>query len=283
MARSERQDDVTRGGVGTISRQGKRSRPDQAPDVALSRGARHQAGRRRAPPGPCAPAGAAAARGDRPAAAGAGRRAEPGAGPAHRRPAGPACPGPGDRQATGRRAACATPRRCPATAAAPPRQAARGRHGQRGPGAAGHGPGRRRAGPAGPPAAGAPWRVPPTRRPAQTAGPGQPGGQALPGTAVTAVAPSGSHRMPFVLLLCGLLGGALISALVISTTLAEGSFQISKLQDSTSALARQRQALQEQVAQKQSAQTIAQGGHQAGHAPGARAAVPRPDHRQDLQ
>ena len=49
--------------------------------------------------------------------------------------------------------------------------------------------------------------------------------------------------MPFVLLLCGLLGGALVSALVISTTLAEGSFEISKLQDSTSALARQRQSL----------------------------------------
>ncbi len=51
--------------------------------------------------------------------------------------------------------------------------------------------------------------------------------------------------MPFVLLLCGLLGGALVSALVISTTLAEGSFQINKLQDSTSALARQRQTLEE--------------------------------------
>ena len=62
--------------------------------------------------------------------------------------------------------------------------------------------------------------------------------------------------MPFVLLLCGLLGGALISALVISTTLAAGSFQISKLQDTTSALARQRQALEYQVAQARSAQVI---------------------------
>jgi uncharacterized membrane protein len=64
--------------------------------------------------------------------------------------------------------------------------------------------------------------------------------------------------MPFVLLLCGLLGGALVSALVISTTLAEGSFQISKLQDSTSSLAKQRQTLQEEVAQKQSPQQLAQ-------------------------
>ena len=78
----------------------------------------------------------------------------------------------------------------------------------------------------------------------------------------------GSHRMPFVLLLCGLLGGALVSALVISTTLAEGSFQITKLQDSTSALARQRQALEEQVAQAESAQVIEERASQARHAPG---------------
>jgi hypothetical protein len=63
--------------------------------------------------------------------------------------------------------------------------------------------------------------------------------------------------MPFVLLLCGLLGGALVSALVISTTLAEGSFEITKLQNSTSSLARERQALLQQVAQAQSAPVIA--------------------------
>jgi hypothetical protein len=72
-----------------------------------------------------------------------------------------------------------------------------------------------------------------------------------------AVAPPGTHRLPFVLLLCGLLGGALVSALVISTTLAEGSFQISNLQDSTISQARQLQSLQEQVAQAQSAPEIA--------------------------
>jgi hypothetical protein len=72
-----------------------------------------------------------------------------------------------------------------------------------------------------------------------------------------AVAPPGSHRLPFVLLLCGLLGGALISALVISTTLAEGSFEISKLQNSTIAQTKQLQSLQLQVAQAQSAAQIA--------------------------
>jgi hypothetical protein len=74
----------------------------------------------------------------------------------------------------------------------------------------------------------------------------------------------GSHRTPFVMLLCGLLGGALVSALVISTTLAEGSFEISKLQNSTSQLAKQQQTLQEQVAQAQSPQEIAQRATQLG-------------------
>jgi len=66
------------------------------------------------------------------------------------------------------------------------------------------------------------------------------------------------HHMPFFLLLCVLLGGALVCALVISTTLAEGSFQITRLQQSNDALARQRQMLQEQVAAAQSAQMIQQ-------------------------
>ena len=70
--------------------------------------------------------------------------------------------------------------------------------------------------------------------------------------------------MPFVLLLCGLLGGALISALVISTTLAEGSFQISKLQDATNSLAKQQQVLEDAVAQAQSPQQIAQQAGQLG-------------------
>lgn len=68
--------------------------------------------------------------------------------------------------------------------------------------------------------------------------------------------PLRGQRMPFFFMLCVLLGGALICALVISTTLAEGSYQITRLQQSTSALARQRQMLQAQVAAAQSAQVI---------------------------
>lgn len=64
--------------------------------------------------------------------------------------------------------------------------------------------------------------------------------------------------MPFMVLLCGLLGGALVSLLVISTTLAEGSFRITSLQQSNNALARERQELTGQVAQERSTGTIAQ-------------------------
>jgi hypothetical protein len=75
--------------------------------------------------------------------------------------------------------------------------------------------------------------------------------------AAPGAARAGTHRLPFVLLLCGLLGGALVSALVISTTLAEGAFEITNLQNSTTAQAKQLQSLQEEVAQAQSAQQIA--------------------------
>jgi hypothetical protein len=97
----------------------------------------------------------------------------------------------------------------------------------------------------------APSQAPPFES-AQPAAP-QPAPQSMPRSIRAA---AGSHRMPFMLLLCGLLGGALVSALVISTTLAEGSFQITGLQNSTSALMKQRQVLQEEVAQAQSAQVI---------------------------
>jgi hypothetical protein len=99
-----------------------------------------------------------------------------------------------------------------------------------------------------PPSQVPPSQAPPFEAPPQPASP-KPVPQSLR-------AATGSHRMPFVLLLCGLLGGALVSALVISTTLAEGSFQITGLQNSTNALFKQRQVLQETVAQAQSAQVI---------------------------
>ena len=71
-------------------------------------------------------------------------------------------------------------------------------------------------------------------------------------------------RAPFILLLVGLLGGALISMLMISTTLAEGSFRISNLQQQNTNLARQEQLLTQQVAQAESPTQIAQEAEQFG-------------------
>jgi len=127
----------------------------------------------------------------------------------------------------------------------------------------------------------APSRVPPPRtgrrgtvRPAsQDADTQAPGpGRTLPRTAPGAgPGPSGeprhTQRMPFFLLVCCLLGGALVSALVISTTLAAGSFEITKLQQANSSLATQRQRLQEAVAAAQSAQVIEQRALQLGMRP----------------
>ncbi len=58
-----------------------------------------------------------------------------------------------------------------------------------------------------------------------------------------------SPRMPFILLLIGLLGGALVCLLVISTTLAQGAFRITTLQAQNANLARQQQTLTNEVAQ----------------------------------
>ena len=123
----------------------------------------------------------------------------------------------------------------------------------------------------------APPRRPAPRRPAAEPGrrPGLPDGVHLapsaPGAARRAPrdaardgAPRGRRRMPFVLLVCGLLTGALVGTLLISTTLAAGSYRITRLQQSVDALARQRQTLQEQVAQDQSAQVIQQRAEQLG-------------------
>ncbi|MFG2876748.1 hypothetical protein ACGFYU_17450 [Streptomyces sp. NPDC048337] len=63
--------------------------------------------------------------------------------------------------------------------------------------------------------------------------PGRPGGQAA--------------RMPFVLLVVALLGGGLISLLLLNSALNEGSFQLTKLKRETTALTDEEQALQRDV------------------------------------
>jgi hypothetical protein len=72
------------------------------------------------------------------------------------------------------------------------------------------------------------------------------------------------QRMPFILLLVGLLGGALVSLLVISTTLAQGAFQITSLQQQNTNLARQEQTLTDEVAQAGNPSVIASEASQLG-------------------
>ena len=79
-----------------------------------------------------------------------------------------------------------------------------------------------------------------------------------------------SPRMPFILLLVGLLGGALVSLLVISTTLAQGAFRITNLQEQNANLARQEQTLTNQVAQAGNPAVIAQKAEHLGMRPNPR-------------
>ena len=78
---------------------------------------------------------------------------------------------------------------------------------------------------------------------------------------------SRTPRMPFILLLVGLLGGALVSLLVISTTLAQGSFHITKLQEQNANLAREKQILTNEVAQAENPAVIASKAEQLGMRP----------------
>jgi hypothetical protein len=74
-------------------------------------------------------------------------------------------------------------------------------------------------------------------------------------------------RAPFILLLVGLLGGALVCLLVISTTLAEGAYRITNLQQQNANLAKQEQLLSQQVAQASSPTQIAREAEQLGMRP----------------
>jgi hypothetical protein len=107
----------------------------------------------------------------------------------------------------------------------------------------------------------------PAARPARPARP-----TARPVTRPAAHQPAGRTRprhprAPFILLLVGLLGGALVSLLVISTTLAEGSYRITNLQRQNANLAKQEQSLTLQVAQASSPAQIAQEAEQFGMRP----------------
>jgi hypothetical protein len=59
-------------------------------------------------------------------------------------------------------------------------------------------------------------------------------------------------RAPFVLLVCGLLGGALVSLLLLNTVLAQDAFTLSELQRGNQQLSERKQALQEDISRENS-------------------------------
>lgn len=77
-------------------------------------------------------------------------------------------------------------------------------------------------------------------------------------------------RIPFVLLVLGLLGGGLICLLVVNTTLGATSFRISQLQSDNAKLSLQEQTLLGRVAHEQSPQGIEERAYQLGMRPQAR-------------
>jgi hypothetical protein len=105
----------------------------------------------------------------------------------------------------------------------------------------------------------------PTARPSGPAGPTA-GAAARSGPARTAYTARdirgagrrSASRTPFILLVLGLLSGGLVCLLLINTTLAAASFQISSLQQSNAAAAQRVQELQWQVAAEQSPSAIEQ-------------------------
>ena len=133
----------------------------------------------------------------------------------------------------------------------------------------------RRTAAAGPRRAGAPATgLPPQVRPGTRPGGARPaaappvprrGHQGAPsGTARTARPPlPGQRQAPqtrtrFVFLVVGLLGGGLLSLLIINTILATGAFQITALQQGNVTLAQREQTLQAQVAAQESPASLAQ-------------------------
>ncbi|WP_067832438.1 hypothetical protein, partial [Actinomadura kijaniata] len=77
------------------------------------------------------------------------------------------------------------------------------------------------------------------------------------GPARPAARPAAPPRAPFVLLVCGLLGGALVSLLLLNTVLAEDAISMTQLQRSTKLLEQQRQAYQSDIAREESPENLA--------------------------
>ncbi|MFF2789459.1 hypothetical protein ACFVT6_22330 [Streptomyces sp. NPDC058049] len=84
-------------------------------------------------------------------------------------------------------------------------------------------------------------------------------------------------RMPFVLLVVALLGGGLISLLLLNSALNEGSFQLSKLTKETTALTDEEQALQRDVDAYSAPDALQRRAHELGLVPGGSPVFIGPD------
>ncbi|MCJ1681245.1 hypothetical protein MTF65_28610 [Streptomyces sp. APSN-46.1] len=83
--------------------------------------------------------------------------------------------------------------------------------------------------------------------------------------------------MPFVLLVVALLGGGLISLLLLNSALNEGSFQLSRLKKETTALTDEEQALQRDVDAYSAPDALQRRAHELGLVPGGSPVFIGPD------
>ncbi|MCX4525440.1 MULTISPECIES: hypothetical protein [unclassified Streptomyces] len=83
--------------------------------------------------------------------------------------------------------------------------------------------------------------------------------------------------MPFVLLVVALLGGGLISLLLLNSALNEGSFQLSNLKKETTALTDEEQALQRDVDGYSAPDALQRRAHELGLVPGGSPVFIGPD------
>ncbi|MER5870576.1 hypothetical protein [Streptomyces sp. NPDC002044] len=84
-------------------------------------------------------------------------------------------------------------------------------------------------------------------------------------------------RMPFVLLVVALLGGGLISLLLLNSALNEGSFQLSKLKKETTVLTDEEQALQRDVDARSAPDALQRRAQELGLVPGGSPVFISPD------
>ncbi|AWZ17163.1 hypothetical protein [Streptomyces sp. ICC1] len=95
---------------------------------------------------------------------------------------------------------------------------------------------------------------------------------------VLAGSPAGqAARTPFVLLVVALLGGGLISLLLLNSALNQGSFQLSKLRKETTVLTDEEQALQRDVDGYSAPDALQRRAHELGLVPGGSPVFIGPD------